>query len=77
MSAVKGVISEGWQSSKVNLNETELVNTKLNLTFRIVVLPVARAGPIFHATIALIKCISRTLDVYYVNTNTPKGSSTV
>jgi hypothetical protein len=66
LSAVRGVISEGWQIiflKKVDLNENDPVGIKLHLTFRTVVLPVARAGPIFHATIAYIKCISRTLDV--------------
>ena len=35
-----------------------MVRGKLNLTFRTVVLPVARAGPIFHATIDYAKYIS-------------------
>ena len=48
--------------SKVNIES----NIKLDLTFRTVVLPVARAGAIFHATITyMIKCISKTLDVLF------------
>ena len=75
LSAVRGVISEGWQI-KISTKMIPLVSFKLDLTFKIVVLPVASAGPIFHATIAYIKCISRTLYVY-VYINTPKESSTV
>ena len=79
LSAVKGVISEGWQvKKKTNLNENDPVSLKLDLTFRTVVLPVARAGAIFHASIAYkIKCISRVSDVLFDNINILKGSSTV
>ena len=56
LSAVSGVISEGWQIiSKVHLNENDPLSLKPDLTLRTVVLPVARAGPILNAAIPYIK----------------------
>ena len=64
------------RSSKIHLNENDLVSLKKpDLAFRTVILPVARAGPILKRSHSLNKMNNP--DNRYVSINTPKGGSTV